>query len=50
LSDITVTVQEAVPVPLLQPLVNVGFWLPGCEVSATATSEADPFSVDAWMT
>ena len=43
-------VHEAVPSPLLQPLVNVGFWLVGCDVSATVTSEADPFSVDTWIT
>jgi hypothetical protein len=36
---------EAVPSPLAQPLLNVGFWLVGCAVSATVTSEADPFSV-----
>ena len=36
---------EAVPSPLAQPLLNVGFWLVGCAVSATDTSEADPFCV-----
>jgi hypothetical protein len=36
---------EAVPSSLAQPLVNVGFWLGGCAVSATDTTEADPFSV-----
>ena len=42
---------EAVPSPLAQPLLNVGFWLDGCAVSATVTSEADPlFSVVTWIT
>jgi hypothetical protein len=50
LSDIAVMVQEAVPSPLLQPLVNAGFWLAGCDVIATVTSAADPFSVDTCMT
>jgi hypothetical protein len=36
---------EAVPSSLAQPLLNVGFWLVGCAVSTTDTSEADPFSV-----
>ena len=40
------TVHEAVPSPLVQPLVNSGFWLDGCEVSATDTSEAEPFLVE----
>ena len=31
---------------LLQPLVNTGFWLVGCEVSATVTPDAEPFSVE----
>jgi hypothetical protein len=35
----------AVPLPEAQPLLNVGFWLDGCAVSATDTSEADPFWV-----
>jgi hypothetical protein len=39
-------VHEAVPSPLAQPLVNVGFWLDGFVVSATDTSEADPFCVE----
>jgi hypothetical protein len=38
-------VHEAVPSSLAQPLLNVGFWLDGCAVSATVTSEADPFCV-----
>jgi hypothetical protein len=50
LSDIALRVQDAVPSSLPQPLVNVGFWLVGCAVSATVTSEADPFSVDTWRT
>ena len=37
---------EAVPSPLVQPLVNSGFWLDGWAVSATDTSEAEPFSVE----
>ncbi len=41
---------EAVPSPLAQPLVNVGFWLDGCAVSATDTSEADPFCVETCTT
>src|SRR5580692_8906500 len=36
---------EAVP-SLAHPLLNVGFWLDGCAVSATDTSEAVPFLVD----
>ena len=40
------TVHEVVPSPLVQPLVNVGFWLDGWEVSATDTYEAEPFSVE----
>ena len=32
--------------PLAQPLVNTGFWLAGCAVSVTVTSEAGPFSVE----
>ena len=33
---------DAVPSPLGQPLLNVGFWPDGCAVSATDTPEADP--------
>jgi hypothetical protein len=40
------TVHEAVPSPLVQPLVNSGFWLDGWEVSATETFEAGPFLVE----
>ena len=40
------TVHEVVPSPLVQPLVNVGFWLDGREVSATDTFEAEPFLVE----
>jgi hypothetical protein len=46
LSDTELTVHVAVLSPLVQPLVNVGFWLGGCAVSVTDTSEADPFSVE----
>lgn len=42
--------QEAVPSSLAHPLVNVGFWLDGCTVSATDTSEAVPFLVDTCTT
>jgi hypothetical protein len=41
---------EAVPSSLAHPLVNVGFWLDGCAVSATDTSEAVPFLVDTCTT
>jgi hypothetical protein len=41
---------EAVPSSLAHPLLNVGFWLDGCAVSATDTSEADPFSVQTCTT
>jgi hypothetical protein len=40
---------EAVP-SLAHPLLNVGFWLDGCAVSATVTSEAVPFLVDTCTT
>lgn len=40
------TVHEAVPSPLVQPLVNSGFWLDGWEASATDTFEAEPFLVE----
>jgi hypothetical protein len=40
------TLHEAVPSPLAQPLLNAGFWLDGCAVSATDTPEADPFLVE----
>ena len=47
LADTELTEQVAVPFPLGQPLVNVGFWLAGCATSATDTFEADPlFSVE----
>ena len=32
--------------PLAQPLMNVGFWLDGWDVSVTETSSAVPFSAD----
>ena len=51
LSDTELTVQVAVPLPLAQPLVNVGFWPDGWAVRATVTSEADPlFSVETCTT
>ena len=42
LSDTELTVQVAVPAPLAQPLVNVGFWPDGWAVRATVTPDADP--------
>ena len=42
LSDTELTAQAAVPLPLAQPLVNVGFWLEGWATRATDTFEADP--------
>jgi hypothetical protein len=44
------TLHEAVPSPVSQPLLNVGFWLDGCAVSATDTSDADPFWVETCTT
>lgn len=41
---------EAVPSSLAHPLLKVGFWLDGCAVSATDTSEAVPFLVDTCTT
>jgi hypothetical protein len=41
---------EAVPSSLAHPLLNVAFWLAGFAVSATDTSEADPFLVDSCTT
>jgi hypothetical protein len=41
---------EAVPSPLAQPPLKVGFWLDGCAVSATDTSEAGPFWVETCTT
>lgn len=47
LSDTALTAQLAVPAPLAQPLVNVGFWPDGWAVRATVTSAAEPlFSVE----
>ncbi len=41
------TVQVAVPLPLAQPLVTVGFWLAGWAARAIDTFETDPlFSVE----
>ena len=45
LSVTELSVHDAVPF-LLQPLVNSGFRLVGCEVSATVTPEAEPFWVE----
>ncbi len=42
LSDTVLTVQLAVPAPLAQPLVNVGFCPDGWAVRATVTSAAEP--------
>jgi hypothetical protein len=51
LSDTELTVHVAVPSPLAQPLVNVGFWLDGCAARATDTLEADPlFAVETCTT
>ena len=38
------------PSSLAHPLLNSGFWLDGCAVSATDTSEADPFLVETCTT
>jgi hypothetical protein len=47
LSDTVLTAHLAVPAPLAQPLVNVGFWPDGWAVRATVTSAAEPlFSVE----
>ena len=40
------TAHFAVPSPVPQPVVNVGFTLDGCVPSAMDTPEADPFSVE----
>jgi hypothetical protein len=45
-SETELIVQDAAPLPLAQPLVNVGFWLAGCAVSVTVTFEAGPFIVE----
>jgi hypothetical protein len=49
-SETELTAQEAVPLPLPQPLVNWGFWLDGCEVRVTDTPEADPFCAETLTT
>jgi hypothetical protein len=41
---------EVLPLPWAQPLLNRGFWLDGCAVNATHTSEADPFCVETCTT
>jgi hypothetical protein len=46
LSETEPIVHEAFPLPLAQPLVNVGFWLAGWVVSVTVTPEAGPFCVE----
>ena len=47
LSDTELTPQLAVPAPVAQPLVNLGFWPDGWAVRATVTSVAEPlFSVE----
>jgi hypothetical protein len=47
LSDTALTAQLAVPAPVAQPLVNLGFWPDGWAVRATVTSAAEPlFSVE----
>ncbi|MBV9206769.1 MAG: hypothetical protein JO037_15580 [Actinobacteria bacterium] len=43
LSETELMAHLAVPSPLAQPPVNVGFWLDGCEARVTDTLEADPF-------
>jgi hypothetical protein len=48
LSDTEPAAHAAVPFPLAQPLVTVGFWLDGCAARATDTLVAGPFSVETW--
>jgi hypothetical protein len=45
-AETVLTVQAAVSSPLVQPWVNVAFWLVGWVVSVTDTSEADVFRVE----
>jgi hypothetical protein len=45
-SDTEPTVQFAVLSPLVQPLVNTGFWLVGADFRATDTPAAEPFLVE----
>ena len=42
LSDTELTPQLAVPAPVAQPLVNLGFWPDGWAVRATVTPAAEP--------
>jgi hypothetical protein len=42
--------QEAVPSPLAQPLLNSGFSLDGVTASATVTSDTDPFFAETCTT
>jgi hypothetical protein len=44
------TLHEAVPSPLAQPLLNSGFRLDGVTASATVTCDADPFFVETCTT
>ena len=46
LSDTAARAHASVAFPLAQPLVNAGFWLAGCALRVTDTSEADPFSAE----
>ena len=46
LTETELIVHDAVPSPLVQPLVNVGFWLVGCAVSVMNTFETDVFWVE----
>jgi len=46
LSVTDATTHEAAPLPLAQPLLNVGFRLVGWAASVTVTSGADPFFVE----
>lgn len=51
LSDTELTAQLAVPSPLTQPPVNMGFWLAGWAVRATVTPDAEPlFAVETCTT
>jgi hypothetical protein len=47
-SETELIVHEAVPLPLAQPLVNVGFWLAGWAVSVRVTFETDTAYVAFW--
>jgi hypothetical protein len=45
-SVMELTVQVAVLSPVVQPLVNVGFWVAGSATMATDTSATEPFSAE----